>query len=1169
MTSNVSATSTTGLYGISGNVSVPNSAQQLLNLLYSNGNVDFSLTGAGNQVQANALIAGGGGSSSVQLTGNVTGTGITGSPINTIITPTGVVPGTYGSDNTIPTIVVGSDGRVLTITTNTVSGGGSYGNSNVAAYLPTDATIIALQSNAATQQTQINTNTSGLAILNANVGAFETYANVTFSTVANAATQAGQIAVLDANLGTATTNITTLFANAASQQTQINTNTSGLATLNANVGAYETWANVTFATQANLTAFETYANATFATGGGSSYGNSNVAAFLPVYGGNISLGNITNDGHYWQFNADGSETFSSATAVTTAAGKFWYNGTDGSWNAGMGGGNITQQIGEELFRYGKASSAITDSPLQLVYKTGVVGASGVITFAPTVAGITDGDQILGCATEPIALNAFGRITTYGIIHNITTNGTAYGETWADNDDIYYNPVTGGLTKTLPSAPGLKLLVGTVINAASGGAGSFSVKLGVATYLSKLSDVQLSSNTGGQVLTYNQSAGYWKNTSLVAGTNIAITPYTNGNITIDGTYGNTQVAAYLPTYTGSLDNSSSIIALQSNAASQQTQINTNTSGLATLNANVGAFETYANVTFGTSNYGNANVAGFLTANTTTVAIGSIGGIVTATGNNGAQFVVGAAGGGTTGASAYLTTGTGLQLAQNTNLNLVNGGNITLAGGAVNTGYITVANGVIANSVTSTTGFFWANGVAYSTGSGSAYGNTQVAAFLNGTAPTINSGLGNVLIISGDGAQMVLSNAVPGNYSGYTAAFNSTNVYVSSGNITSRAVGTAGGYIASTFGPTLSTGLYDTVNGRVFANAYPLSTPSTSVVGNYFSNYIIPAPVYTSGVLQPPATPSGQVNSSGTTVTLATTANIAQQSSYQSTNNRNVNSTVLYTQLWPTSANSMTSFDRVRGVSSILDVNMGGKTWNGGAMGTQVVSSAGILNMIGSGNIVAGVGQVGSILVTPSGATANVQYGTGFFGAISLSSSNTGAVGNVQYARLLAGSVTGFSSNLTVAQAIGVHTPSGWAGTVGTLSSGAQQAYTILNEDASTKIQTNGNLVVTGNTQIKALQETVYATGFTGGAWTANAAQGTIQTATLTSSITSLAFTNLPAGGTVTLIITQGGSGSYTLTTTGILYAGGSKTLSTAVGAIDMLNIMFDGTNYYGSLVKGYA
>ena len=202
------------------------------------------------------------------------------------------------------------------------------------------------------------------------------------------------------------------------------------------------------------------------------------------------------------FGGNGYADWANATGTTVAAGRMWYDGATGSWNLGMGNGNITQQVGEELFRYGKASAAITDSPLQLVYKTGVVGASGVITFAPTVANITDYDLIIGCATESIALNGFGRVTSWGVIHGITTNGTAYGETWADNDDIYYNPTTGGLTKTLPAAPKMKLLIGTVINAAGGGAGSFVVKLGVSTTLSELSDVQVTSVATSNLLNYN-------------------------------------------------------------------------------------------------------------------------------------------------------------------------------------------------------------------------------------------------------------------------------------------------------------------------------------------------------------------------------------------------------------------------------------------------------------------------------------------------------------------------------------------------------------------------------------------------------------------------------------------------------------------------------------------
>ena len=219
-----------------------------------------------------------------------------------------------------------------------------------------------------------------------------------------------------------------------------------------------------------------------------------------------------------------SQSFADGTAQTVAAGKFWYNGTTGSWNAGMGGGNITQQIGEELFTYGKASTAITDSPLQAVYKTGTVGASGVVTFAPTVSGITDSSLILGIATENIALNGFGRITTHGVVHGIATNGAAFGETWANNDDIWYNPVTGGLTKTKPSAPNLKIMMGTVISAGSGGSGSFFVNIGASSSLGGTdSNVQFGTLANKDLIQYSTSLGYWTN---VADGNVMVGSATN-------------------------------------------------------------------------------------------------------------------------------------------------------------------------------------------------------------------------------------------------------------------------------------------------------------------------------------------------------------------------------------------------------------------------------------------------------------------------------------------------------------------------------------------------------------------------------------------------------------------------------------------------------------------
>lgn len=257
----------------------------------------------------------------------------------------------------------------------------------------------------------------------------------------------------------------------------------------------------------------------------------------------------------------------------TAAGTMSWNDTGGlDIRMGVPGNhtglsNITQQVGEELYVYGKASATISDSPLQAIYKTGTVGGSGVITFAPTVAGITDNGAIVGVATENIANNSFGRITAFGIVRNITTNGTAYGETWHDGDDIWYNPVTGGLTRGStaypspqmpPPAPGIKVKIGTVIKAGPGGSGSFQVLLQPGSILGETdSNVQITSVANGDLLQYYSAGGYWRNvassvagvTTFSAGTT-GFTPSTptGGAVTLAGTLATTNGGTGLTSFT---------------------------------------------------------------------------------------------------------------------------------------------------------------------------------------------------------------------------------------------------------------------------------------------------------------------------------------------------------------------------------------------------------------------------------------------------------------------------------------------------------------------------------------------------------------------------------------------------------------------------------------------
>jgi hypothetical protein len=92
-------------------------------------------------------------------------------------------------------------------------------------------------------------------------------------------------------------------------------------------------------------------------------------------------------------------------------------------------------------------------------------------------------------------------------------------------------------------------------------------------------------------------------------------------------------------------------------------------------------------------------------------------------------------------------------------------------------------------------------------------------------------------------------------------------------------------------------------------------------------------------------------------------------------------------------------------------------------------------------------------------------------------------------------------------------------------------------------------------------------------TVDFAEASVHTVTLAEN-TQFVVTNLPTGGTGTIIITQDGGGSNTGSfgtdgSTAVKFAGGTPTLSTAGNAIDVVTIFNDGTNYLGNIAKAYA
>lgn len=210
-----------------------------------------------------------------------------------------------------------------------------------------------------------------------------------------------------------------------------------------------------------------------------------------------------------------------------------WNRDDGTLNIGLYGGSVLQ-AGQEIHYYAKNTSGATISNGTPVMFTGTVGASGKLTFGKAVAdGSVNGNYMMGVATQDIASNDFGYVTSFGLVRGINTTGAPYGETWGDGDLLYFSPITAGAwTKTRPAAPAISVPVAVVINAGSGGSGAIFVRMDVSKSLNNLQDVYLNGGgpTGGQVLIYDASQSRWENHNLTEGTNISITN-ADGSITV--------------------------------------------------------------------------------------------------------------------------------------------------------------------------------------------------------------------------------------------------------------------------------------------------------------------------------------------------------------------------------------------------------------------------------------------------------------------------------------------------------------------------------------------------------------------------------------------------------------------------------------------------------------
>jgi hypothetical protein len=191
------------------------------------------------------------------------------------------------------------------------------------------------------------------------------------------------------------------------------------------------------------------------------------------------------------------------------------------------------QIGQEIHYHARnnTGSAIADGTA--VMATGTLGNSGRITIAPMLNdGTLEPEVFMGIATEVIEAGEDGKVTHFGKIRGIQTDGANYGETWNDGDFLYLSKTTpGNLTKVKPEAYAHRSPIAIVINA-HGNNGAIFVRAHINEGLHELHDVQLTNLADQDLLKWNAAAGRWEN--YVGGNWVLLDTPNTGSIEVTGT-----------------------------------------------------------------------------------------------------------------------------------------------------------------------------------------------------------------------------------------------------------------------------------------------------------------------------------------------------------------------------------------------------------------------------------------------------------------------------------------------------------------------------------------------------------------------------------------------------------------------------------------------------------
>lgn len=202
--------------------------------------------------------------------------------------------------------------------------------------------------------------------------------------------------------------------------------------------------------------------------------------------------------------------------------------------------------------------------------------------------------------------------------------------------------------------------------------------------------------------------------------------------------------------------------------------------------------------------------------------------------------------------------------------------------------------------------------------------------------------------------------------------------------------------------------------------------------------------------------------------------------------------------------------------------------------------------------------GNISVTGNIVASNIITGNTLVGTLTTTAqpniTSVGTLTSLTVTGNIASNTRLVSSNLTSTGAL-------------TITSAAN-GNIIISPNGTGTINFGGATLV--NPNLRNYSEFVFDFGDISGNFAPNYNSGVVKRFRAIGNISFQPAINFPVGGSMTVIITQDSVGSRLLTPdASYKWASGSNILSTAPNSIDIINIFYDGVNYYCALSKGYV